>query len=201
MPMVFPRTLYGSSYPLQRGTKRLFDMVVATTGLLILSPMFLLVSLAIKLASRGPIFSIQIKHGYGNQVIRVLQFQTTAVPLAQGESRLTPLGGLLARTGLVELPLFLNVLRGEMSIVGPCLYNAVPTWLNNETLALARNNGFKPGLTGWAQIRSSSNNNTFHAKRRQVEDDIFYIANWSLRFDAKIIMMTLLSRTSYVLNS
>jgi lipopolysaccharide/colanic/teichoic acid biosynthesis glycosyltransferase len=97
--------------------------------------------------------------------------------------------------------MFLNVLRGEMSIVGPCLYNTVPTWLNNETLALARNNGFKPGLTGWAQIRSSSNNHTFHAKRRQVEDDIFYIANWSLRFDAKIIMMTLLSGTSYVLNS
>jgi lipopolysaccharide/colanic/teichoic acid biosynthesis glycosyltransferase len=105
----------------------------------------------------------------------------------------------LARTGLVELPVFLNVLRGEMSIVGPCLHNAVPNWLTNETLALARNNGFKPGLTGWAQIRSSSN--TFHAKRQQVEDDLFYIANWSLRFDARIILMTLSSRQSYVLNS
>jgi lipopolysaccharide/colanic/teichoic acid biosynthesis glycosyltransferase len=201
MAMVFHRPIFGPSNPLQRGTKRLFDMVVATGGLLILSPIFLLVSLAIKLDSRGPIFSIQTKHSYGNQIICVLQFRTTVIPLAQGEVHLTRMGRLLARSGLQELPMFLNVLRGEMSIVGPCLYNAVPTWLNNDTLALARNNGFKPGLTGWAQIRSSSKNDTFHTKRRLVEDDLFYIANWSLRFDARIIMMMLLSRQSYVLNS
>jgi lipopolysaccharide/colanic/teichoic acid biosynthesis glycosyltransferase len=199
--MVFPRPVYGSSYLFQRGTKRLFDVVVATMGLLILSPMFLLVSLAIKLCSRGPIFSIKIKHSYGNQIIRVSRFRTTVVPLAKGESHLTRIGGLLARTGLEGLPMLFNVLRGEMSIVGPCSYTAVSTLLNNDRLAHPRNNGFKPGLTGWAQVRSSSENDTFHAKWRQVEDDLFYIANWSLRFDARIIMMMLLSRKSYVLNS
>ena len=199
--MVFPRPVYGSSYPLQRGTKRLFDLVVSTMGLLVLSPMLLLVSLAIKLDSRGPLFSIQIKHSYGNQIIRVLRFRTTVVPLAQGEAHLTRMGRLLARTGLEELPMLFTVLRGEMSIVGPCSYIAVPTLRNTDTLALPRNNGFKPGLTGWAQIRSPSKNATFHDKRRQVEDDLFYIANWSLGFDARIIIMMLLSRKSYVLNS
>jgi lipopolysaccharide/colanic/teichoic acid biosynthesis glycosyltransferase len=199
--MVFPRPVYGSSYPFQRGTKRLFDIVVATMGLLILSPMFLLVSLAIKLESRGPIFSIQIRHSYGNQIIRTLRFRTTVVPIAQAESNLTRMGRLLDWTGLEELPMFFNVLCGEMSIVGPCSYIAVRTLRNTDTLALPRNNGFKPGLTGWAQIRSSSKNATFHDKRRQVEDDLFYIANWSLGFDARIIMMMVLSRKSYALNS
>jgi lipopolysaccharide/colanic/teichoic acid biosynthesis glycosyltransferase len=197
--MVFSRPVYGSSYPFQRGTKRLFDMVVAAAGLLILLPLFLLVSLAIKLESRGPIFSIQIKHSYGNQIVRVLRFRTAVVPPAQGEEPLTRMGRLLGRTGLEELPMLFNVLRGEMSIVGPCSYNAVPTLLKNDMLALPQNNGFKPGLTGWAQIRSSSRNDTFHAKRRRVEDDLFYIANWSLRFDARIIAMMLRSRKSYVL--
>jgi lipopolysaccharide/colanic/teichoic acid biosynthesis glycosyltransferase len=199
--MVFLAPVYGLSYRFQRGTKRLFDMLVATMGLIILSPMFLLVSLAIKLESQGPILSIQIKYSYGNQIIRVLQFRTTVVPLGQAESHLTRMGRLLARTGLERLPMLFNVLHGEMSIVGPCSYTTAPAVLKNGALALPRNNGFKPGLTGWAQIRSSSNNNPFQSKRRRVEDDLFYIANWSLRFDARIIMMMLLSRKSYVLNS
>ena len=196
--MVFSRPLYGSPRPFQRGTKRLFDIVTATMGLLILSPMIPLVSLAIKLDSRGPIFSVQIQHSYGNKIIRVLRFRNSFIQPDQRESSLTRIGRVLSWTGIEGLPMLVNVLRGEMSIVGPCLYATTPGLLNKHILGL---NELKPGLTGWAQVRASAKHETSHARRQQVEDDLFYIENWSLRFDARIIIMMLLSKRSYVVNS
>jgi lipopolysaccharide/colanic/teichoic acid biosynthesis glycosyltransferase len=168
-------------------------------GLLILSPMILLVSLAIKLDSRGPIFSVQIQHSYGNKIIRVLRFRNSFIQPDQRESSLTRIGRVLSWTGIEGLPMLVNVLRGEMSIVGPCLYATAPRLLDEHALGLARNNELEPGLTGWAQVRAPAKHETSHARREQVEDDLFYIVNWSLRFDARIILTTLLSKHFYVL--
>jgi lipopolysaccharide/colanic/teichoic acid biosynthesis glycosyltransferase len=110
---------------------------------------------------------------------------------------MTPMGGVIRWT-IEKLPMLFNVLRGEMSIVGPCLYATTPGLLNKHILGL---NELKPGLTGWAQVRASAKHETSHARRQQVEDDLFHIENWSLRFDARIIIMMLLSKRSYVVNS
>jgi lipopolysaccharide/colanic/teichoic acid biosynthesis glycosyltransferase len=189
----------GSPVPFQRGVKRAFDIFVATAGLIILSPLLLLISLAIKLDSGGSILCLQRGYAYNNQMVRVIKFRLS-VPNRPAEARLhlTRLGHLLSGTGIDGLPILINVLLGEMSVVGPRLYVYIPGAILQEPISqIVR---MKPGLTGWAQVHESSDNrNTPEALRHLIELDLFYIDNWSLLLDAKILLMALFSKKTYTL--
>jgi lipopolysaccharide/colanic/teichoic acid biosynthesis glycosyltransferase len=171
--------------------KRVFDIITAATVLIVISPLFLLVSLAIKLDSGGPVFAGQIKYCYNNQKIKILKFRCTFG---------SPLGRFLFQSGLDRLPMLINVLRGEMAIVGPCSYIAPPSQLLSKHLSdTLRRSILKPGLFGRAQVHVSQDRDAQPEMKRQIEDDLFYIENWSLLLDAKIILMTLLSKAPYTL--
>jgi exopolysaccharide biosynthesis polyprenyl glycosylphosphotransferase len=167
--------------------------------LLLTLPVSLLVSLAIKLSSRGPIFFAQDRVGLNGRVFRMYKFRTMKVgSREEGDTRWTSdndprrtwVGTLLRKTNLDELPQFLNVLKGDMSIVGPRPER--PFFVERFLAEIDRYNSrhmFKAGITGWAQV-NGWRGDTSIAKR--VEYDLYYLRNWSLTFDLQIITMTLL---------
>jgi Undecaprenyl-phosphate glucose phosphotransferase len=187
--------------------KRAFDICIASLGLLVCSPVLLVVALTIKLDSRGPVFFRQTRHGYNHDVIRVLKFRsmTTAedgrhfMQAVKNDPRVTRVGRVLRRTNIDELPQLVNVLLGEMSIVGPRPH---PIALNEafaERISpLSRRHKVKPGITGWAQVNGyRGETDTIEKMRRRIECDLFYIDNWSFLLDIKIILMTLFSKRAY----
>jgi Undecaprenyl-phosphate glucose phosphotransferase len=188
--------------------KRAFDVVAATAGLIVLAPLMALTALAIKLDSKGPVLFRQTRHGYNNDTIRVFKFRTMTTmedgdkfrQATRNDARITRVGHVLRRTNIDELPQLINVLRGEMSIVGPRPH---PVALNSafaERLSrFSRRHNVKPGLTGWAQANGfRGETDTFEKMQRRVEADLYYIDNWSLLLDLKIIVMTLFSKRAYV---
>ncbi|MFO1070887.1 MAG: undecaprenyl-phosphate glucose phosphotransferase [Geminicoccaceae bacterium] len=181
------------------------DRVLAGLILLAIAPLMLAIALAVRLTSPGPVLFRQKRWGFNNQLIDVFKFRSMYVAdcdagegtaLAQatrGDRRVTPLGRFLRRTSLDELPQFLNVLRGEMSIVGPrphaIAHNEYYARLIDEYLGRHR---VKPGITGWAQVNGlRGETDTLEKMQRRVEYDLYYIDNWSLTLDLKIILMTL----------
>jgi lipopolysaccharide/colanic/teichoic acid biosynthesis glycosyltransferase len=177
--------------------KRAFDIIAATIGLIIFSPMFLLVPIAIKIDSRGPVFRPQMRQGYDSEYISLLRFRSTMVTQAgRNTSFMTRLGALLRRTGIDALPQLINVLRGEMSIVGPSPYVAAPNKISAEDISSIQRHRVKPGIIGWAQVNGCWGN-TRELTRRRIEYDLYYIDNWSFLFDIKIILMSLSSTDSY----
>ena len=190
--------------------KRAFDICASGVGLLLLSPLLLTVSLGIKLKSPGPILFWQNRHGYNNEIIPVVKFRTMNV-IEDGESpetftqarsndaRLTRLGRVLRRTNIDELPQLLNVLRGDMSLIGPRPHPiALNTMFGERIMPYARRHNVKPGLTGWAQVNGfRGETDTFEKMQRRVECDMFYIDNWSFLFDLKILLMTFFSKSAY----
>lgn len=189
--------------------KRTFDIIVAVIALIVLSPLLLVVALAIKLNSRGNVLFRQKRHGYNNEIIRMWKFRSmttnedgdgTFIPVTKTDDRITAVGRILRRTNIDELPQLLNVLVGEMSIVGPrphaIGHNEI---FENQILPFARRHNVKPGITGWAQVNGYRGPaHTIDRMRRRVEYDLYYIDNWSFFFDLKIIMMTLFSRKAYM---
>ena len=169
--------------------------------LAVLSPVLLLIALAIKLDSRGPVLFRQARYGFNNEVIIVNKFRTmyhhrppeVGVPQAcRGDARVTRVGRLLRRMSFDELPQLLNVLAGSMSMVGPRPH-AVE---HNEQYA-ALIGGYhgrhrvKPGITGWAQVNGlRGETTTVEQMRRRVEYDIHYIENWSPWLDFRILGLT-----------
>jgi len=179
--------------------KRAFDMVLSIIILLITSPIFLLIGLAVKVSSRGPVFFSQERVGLNGRVFRMLKFRTMRLGSREegdtrwtcdNDPRRTAVGIFLRKTNLDELPQFLNVLRGDMSIVGPRPERAyfVERFLEEIDRYNFRHT-FKVGITGWAQV-NGWRGDTSIAKR--VEYDLYYLRNWSLTFDLQIITMTLL---------
>jgi lipopolysaccharide/colanic/teichoic acid biosynthesis glycosyltransferase len=183
-----------------QAAKRAFDIITATIGLMMFSPMFLLVSIAIKIDSRGPLLRRQMRHGYNNENIPLLKFRSTMVTEAgANNSFVTRVGSILRRTGVDGLPQLINVLRGEMSIVGPSPYVVVPNEVFAEQISIIqRRHRVKPGITGWAQVNGCwGESNAREVTRRRIEYDQYYINNWSFFFDIKIILMNLFSKDSY----
>lgn len=143
-----------------RAAKRLFDIIVATSGLILFSPIFLFALIAIKLESHGPIFCPRLRYGLDNQPIMVYKFRTTASWRIEGVapsatcSRRTRFGRLLRASAIDALPQLINVLVGEMSIVGPSLYITPPGPMFEEEISLHMSQRCKmrPGLTGLTQI-------------------------------------------------
>jgi lipopolysaccharide/colanic/teichoic acid biosynthesis glycosyltransferase len=178
----------------RRCAKRLFDIVVATTSLILLSPIILVVSVAVKIGSRGPLFSREILYGYGNQPIRVLKFRSVKTCVETNRLNLcaTSVGRVLRQNGIDELPQLLNVLRGEMSIVGPRPYTSRQYVFGKQIMPLLN---VKPGMIGWSRISESREG--FRTTEQRINDDLHYVENWSLFLDIKIILMTTFSQRPY----
>jgi Undecaprenyl-phosphate glucose phosphotransferase len=187
--------------------KRSFDVFAATVGLIVLSPLFLVVSIAIKLDSRGPVFFRQMRHGFNSEPIGVLKFRSMTTledgdqftQVAKDDPRVTVVGRVLRRTNIDELPQLINVLQGAMSIVGPRPHATAHNRLFQPKIApFSRRHVVKPGITGWAQVNGlRGETNTLEKMQRRVELDLYYIDNWSFLLDMKIILLTLLSKRAY----
>ncbi len=180
--------------------KAVEDRVIASLLLFLISPIMVLIAIAIKLDTPGPIFFRQRRHGFNHRVIRVLKFRTmnvtqdgANVPQAQRDDpRITKVGRVLRKTSLDELPQLFNVVRGDMSLVGPrphaISHNEHYTSVL-ETYAIRHK--VKPGITGWAQINGyRGETDTPEKMRKRVEHDLYYIENWSVWFDIKILALT-----------
>jgi Undecaprenyl-phosphate glucose phosphotransferase len=179
--------------------KRIFDMAFSSLVLLLTLPMTLLLAVAIKLGSRGPVFFVQDRVGLNGRVFRMFKFRTMRLGSREesdtrwtcdNDPRRTAVGTFLRKTNLDELPQFLNVLRGDMSIVGPRPER--PYFVERFLEEFDRYNSrhmFKAGITGWAQV-NGWRGDTSIAKR--VEYDLYYLRNWSLTFDLQIVTMTFL---------
>jgi lipopolysaccharide/colanic/teichoic acid biosynthesis glycosyltransferase len=192
---------------LQRAAKRAFDIVFATIGLILFSPLLMLTSLAVLLDSRWPIVSGQVRYDYGRQPLRILRFRCTATENSDeavyaGNVCVSRVGRILRSSGIDELPQLIDVLRGEMSIVGPRPYMVPPGLpFNDLILRISQQHKMKPGLIGWAQVNGCGDvRNSLRVIRRRIEYDLYYVENWSFRLDMKIILLTLCSMKAYVLS-
>lgn len=180
--------------------KRIFDVIFSTMALLILIPIvFPFIILAIKINSRGPIFFIQKRSGEDNTEFHCFKFRTMSVnnnPDQQAtkfDPRITKVGAFLRKTSLDELPQFINVFIGNMSVVGPRPH---PLYMTDEYQQLVKSylirHLAKPGITGWAQVNGyRGETEKLIDMEKRVEFDIFYIENWGFLLDVKIIWKTI----------
>jgi lipopolysaccharide/colanic/teichoic acid biosynthesis glycosyltransferase len=198
---VYPASFMHAAVPARlfhRVAKRAFDVIAATSGLILLSPTFLLVSMAIKIESHGPVFCPQVRYDYDNKKIAVLKFRSTMFTrTGESSSCVTHVGRVLRWTGIDGLPQLINVLSGEMSIVGP-----QPCVTADQISAERTSLFWRPGITGWAQVNGYwGESDIREGMRRRLEYDLFYINNWSFSLDVKIILMTFFSKSIYVAHS
>jgi Undecaprenyl-phosphate glucose phosphotransferase len=187
-----------------RLAKRGFDSVAALLLLAVLSPVFAAVALAIKVNSPGPVFFMQPRMGFNNRQFSVFKFRSMYSDCAdlaakqqtkRNDSRVTRVGAFLRRTSIDELPQLINVLRGDMSLVGPrphALGMQVGDQLCDEIVReYAVRHRVKPGITGWAQVRGLRGAiEQPELLVARVQHDIYYIDNWSFFFDLRILIMT-----------
>lgn len=187
--------------------KRVFDFVGSALGLLALMPLFAVVVILIKSDSPGPVFFRQQRYGFNQKPFWIVKFRTMALHEDHGvrqatpeDGRVTRAGRLLRRWNVDELPQLLNVLMGQMSLVGPRPHAVPHNEIFEDRIDLyARRHNVKPGITGWAQVNGLRGaTDTEDKMRRRVEYDLYYIDNWSLAFDLRILWRTLVSRTAYL---
>jgi len=186
--------------------KEIEDRLLGAAILTMIAPLLLAIALLIKLDSPGPALFRQKRYGFNNRLIEVLKFRTMYADQSdanaeqltrRNDPRVTRIGAFLRRTSLDELPQFLNVVRGEMSIVGPrphALAAKAGTLLYQEAIKYydARHR-VKPGITGWAQINGwRGETETVEQIKKRVEHDLYYIEHWSILLDLKIIARTIL---------
>jgi len=183
--------------------KSLEDRLLALMVLILASPLMLAIAVAMKHSSPGPVVFKQKRLGWDGKPIEIWKFRTMAilegqpVPFTQAtknDPRVTRLGAFLRRTSLDEMPQFVNVLQGRMSIVGPRPHAIAHNEEFKETVDLYMlRHKMKPGITGWAQVNGyRGETDTLEKMKKRVEYDLFYIENWSLWFDLRIILLTVL---------
>jgi Undecaprenyl-phosphate glucose phosphotransferase len=187
--------------------KRAFDLVFAAVGLILLTPLFAVVAVLIKLDSRGPVFFLQRRFGFNQKQFRIIKFRTmdalddgAVVPQAKrNDPRVTRVGAWLRRWNIDEMPQLFNVLTGDMSLVGPRPHALSHDREYEQRIALyARRHNVKPGITGWAQMHGlRGETDTDDKMQKRVEYDLFYIDNWSPWLDLQILVRTVFSRSSY----
>jgi Undecaprenyl-phosphate glucose phosphotransferase len=187
--------------------KRLFDIVAAASALVLLSPLFLIVAVFIKRDSPGPVLFLQRRYGFNQEPFRIVKFRTMTTldddrhvkHTAENDVRITRVGRWMRRYNIDELPQLLNVLIGQMSLVGPRPHALAHDQLFEQTIALyARRHNVKPGITGWAQVNGFRGGISDDAKiRMRIEHDLFYIDNWTLLLDLRILFLTVFSRKAY----
>jgi len=186
--------------------KRGLDMALSLFAFVVLLPLFALVAIAIKLDSPGPVLFQQPRRGFSNRPFMVFKFRSmyahssdlmAARQTSRGDTRVTRVGKWLRRLSIDELPQLLNVLRGEMSLVGPrphAPHTSVEGKLLNEAIGdYVLRYRVKPGITGWAQVNGARGELvTTDDLRRRLEFDFEYIQRWSIGFDIKIMILTVL---------
>jgi Undecaprenyl-phosphate glucose phosphotransferase len=185
--------MYGWNLVLKRG----MDIIIAVFALLIVSPLMLIIAIAIKLSSPGPIFYTQERMGMDGKLFKIIKFRTMKVDAEKDtgpvwsrpdDERRTKIGVFLRKTSLDELPQFINVLKGDMSIVGPRPER--PVFINEFRKKIPNymlRHKVKAGITGWAQVNGWRGNTSLE---KRIEHDLYYINHWSLSFDIKIIFRT-----------
>ena len=173
--------------------KRFIDIVISTVSIIILAPIFIIIAVLIKLDSGGPVLFIQERTGLKGTSFKILKFKTRArkdgdidngVDTDEDQLRMTRLGAVLRDWSLDELPQLINILKGDMSLVGP--RPLLPEYLELYTPEQRRRHDVKPGLTGWAQV----NGRNAITWEKKFELDIWYIDNWSMWLDFKVFLLT-----------
>jgi exopolysaccharide biosynthesis polyprenyl glycosylphosphotransferase len=178
--------------------KRPFDFFFSILVLIVSAPIIISIAIAIKLTSRGPVFFIQNRVGFKGQIFRMYKFRTMMGSeseegtrwTVENDPRCTPIGSFLRRTSLDELPQFFNVLKGDMSVVGPRPER--PYFVEKfvkDTESYNSRHYMKGGITGWAQINGLRGDTSIPERIRY---DLYYMRNWSLGFDLQIILLTLI---------
>ena len=184
--------------------KTIEDKVIAAIALVLLSPVMLAVALAVRLDSKGPILFKQNRFGFNNELIGVYKFRSmyhdmrdadAAKLVTKGDPRVTRVGRFIRKTSLDELPQLFNVLRGELSLVGPRPHptkaKAADQLYNDVVDGYFARHKVKPGITGWAQVNGwRGETDTTEKLQRRVEHDLYYIENWSLALDLYILWRT-----------
>ncbi|MGY8667473.1 undecaprenyl-phosphate glucose phosphotransferase [Bradyrhizobium sp. UFLA05-109] len=183
-------------------TKRALDIMGASIGLILLAPLMLLSALAIKFDSRGPVLFRQRRNGFNVKQFPIFKFRTmtvmedgaTVVQAQRFDSRVTRVGRILRRTSIDEVPQLVNVLRGEMSLVGPRPHALAHDSHFGQLLSdYAFRHHVKPGITGWAQVKGYRGETArVEQMKGRVDCDLWYINNWSLGLDLKILLLTCL---------
>ncbi len=183
--------------------KRSMDIVLATTGLVLLAPLFAAVAILIKLDSEGPVIYRQARRGFNGESFMIWKFRSMSVTESglamtqarRGDARVTRIGRFLRASSIDELPQLVNVLLGQMSIVGPRPHAIVhDDQLGKLIATYAHRQRIKPGITGWAQVNGyRGETRTFAAVQGRTLHDLHYIDNWSLLFDLWIIVLTAFS--------
>jgi Undecaprenyl-phosphate glucose phosphotransferase len=187
--------------------KRGFDIAASIVALVVLTPLFALVALAIRMDTRGPVFFLQRRYGFNQQPFRIVKFRTMLTmddgdvvqQASKHDPRITRVGRWLRRWNIDELPQLANVLRGEMSLVGPRPHALAHDHEYERRIALyARRHNVKPGITGLAQVNGFRGETSTDEKMQgRVEMDLNYIDNWSMWLDIGIIFQTLVSPKAY----
>jgi Undecaprenyl-phosphate glucose phosphotransferase len=184
--------------------KRVFDVTASVAGFILLAPVLAVVAIAIKLDSNGPVLFFQRRRGYNHYEFRIVKFRTMTTledgdivrQACRDDPRITRLGAFLRRYNLDELPQLWNVLKGEMSIVGPRPHAvAHDRDFERRIMRYPRRLNVKPGITGWAQVNGyRGETDTDDKMQRRIEYDLHYIDHWSLWLDLYIVVLTLSRR-------
>ena len=177
--------------------KRAMDLILSATALILLSPLMFLIALAIKITGKGPVFYLQRRASLGGKEFDIIKFRSMvpnaesvsgAVWAAQNDPRVTPVGRILRKLSLDELPQLLNVLRGDMSLVGPRPERPeLIERFGQQVPRYALRHHVKAGITGWAQVRGYRGMTSL---RKRIQYDLDYINRWSIGFDVYILLLT-----------
>jgi Undecaprenyl-phosphate glucose phosphotransferase len=193
--------------PLELMEKRALDLLAASAALLVLTPLLIVTAILIKLDSPGPVFFLQRRFGFNQKPFQIIKFRSMRTcedgpvirQARKDDPRVTRIGRWLRRWNIDEVPQLFNVIKGEMSLVGPR-----PHALSHDhefeprISTYARRHNVKPGITGWAQIHGlRGETDTDDKMRARIDHDLYYIDNWSVWLDLQILVRTVISPTSY----
>ena len=178
-------------------TKRVLDVIMAVTLLILLSPLLVVIAVAVRFDSRGPVLFRQKRLGKGQKCFTMYKFRSMVVQDASKEKngwtvkndpRVTPVGKFIRKTSIDELPQLINILKGDMSLIGPRPER--PQFVEKFKEEIPRymiKHQVRPGLTGWAQVTGLRGDTSI---QKRIEYDLYYIENWTLGFDIKILFLT-----------
>ena len=195
---LYSSSLSGGRYWL----KFIEDKLLALFFLILASPVMLIIALAVKLSSPGPVLFKQMRHGWNGKKIKVYKFRSMRMhkegpggaltQAVKNDSRITRVGRLIRKTSLDELPQFINVLQGRMSLVGPRPHAVEhDEYYQDLVTSYMQRFRMKPGITGWAQVNGCrGETDTIDKMQKRIEHDVYYIEHWSVLLDLRIILLT-----------
>ncbi|MEO5635305.1 MAG: sugar transferase [Candidatus Paceibacterota bacterium] len=195
-------------FPFRRLLKHVFDFTFSVAVLILLAPVFCFIAVLIKLDSTGPVFYCPLRVGRHGHLFKMYKFRSMrecdttfggTQSTQENDSRISAVGKILRRYSLDELPQFINVLRGEMSVIGPRPHRKfLSDEMEKSVEKYAERQHVKPGITGWAQVNGwRGPTSTLEQKVQRTEHDLWYIENWSFVLDLKIIYLTIFGKKTH----